>query len=159
MTSSLSIFMLLATGVLTFHAIWISWMDFRRMIIPDLANLSLGFSGLSWQLLSGQPVLWQLMQVTFGGMLFWLVRYLYVLVRQRQGLGMGDVKFAAAACAWVGLLGLPWFVLFASMSALTFILIRQIRGQLLSANTRIAFGPHLCVGLLATWLSMAYGKW
>ena len=126
------------------------------MIIPDLANLSLGLSGLLWQVASGQPILSQLMQVVLGGILLWLIRYLYWQLRNRHGLGLGDVKFVAAACAWVGLLGLPWLILTASMSALAVIIGKQMSGQQLVKDTRLAFGPHLCIGLLAIWLAMAY---
>ena len=41
------------------------------------------------------------------GAIFWLLRRLYFAFREVQGLGLGDVKFLAAAGIWSGVEGLP----------------------------------------------------
>jgi leader peptidase (prepilin peptidase) / N-methyltransferase len=143
--------------LLLIHILWISWVDARHMIIPDAANLSLGVSGLFWTWASGQSMPWQMVQMAIAGLLFWSLRWLYTKLREKIGLGLGDVKFAAAATAWTGLLALPWLILVASLSALATLAIMQIMGGVPNLQTRIAFGPHLCVGLLVTWLALSYG--
>jgi leader peptidase (prepilin peptidase) / N-methyltransferase len=142
---------------LLIHTAWIAWVDFRKMIIPDRANLSLGLTGLIWIWCSNQSIPWQITQMVFGGLLFWLVRYFHMRLRQRLGLGLGDVKFAVGATAWVGLIGLPWLILIASISALATMIVFQLAGRNQTYETRIPFGPHLCTGLLATWLALSYG--
>lgn len=148
---------LAAFCILLIHAVWIARVDLRQMIIPDRANLSLGFTGLFWAWYCGQSIEWQVVQMAIGGLLLWLVKYFYVRLRQHQGLGLGDVKFTAAATGWVGLIGLPWLILIASISALTAVITFQLAGRQYAAETRITFGPHLCTGLLATWLALSYG--
>jgi prepilin signal peptidase PulO-like enzyme (type II secretory pathway) len=49
-------------------------------------------------------------------------------------------------------------VLMASMSALVIINVKKLCGQTLANDTRLAFGPHLCIGLLVTSLAMAYDR-
>ena len=146
-----------AFSILLIHAVWITRVDLRQMIIPDRANLSLSLTGLLWIWYCDQSIEWQVVQMAIGGLLFWLVKYFYMRLRQHQGLGLGDVKFAAAATAWIGLIGLPWLVLIASISALTAVITLHLAGRQYAAETRIAFGPHLCTGLLATWLALSYG--
>jgi leader peptidase (prepilin peptidase) / N-methyltransferase len=143
--------------LLLIHILWISWVDALHMIIPDAANLSLGVSGLFWTRASGQSMPWQMVQMALAGLLFLSLRWLYTKLRGNIGLGLGDVKFAAAATAWTGLLVLPWLILVASLSALATLALLQIRGGVPNLQTRIAFGPHLCVGLLVTWLALSYG--
>ncbi len=149
-------FWITALAVLLAHAAWISWVDQRKMIIPDRANFSLGTFGLLWTWYSGQSPGWQIIQAATGGFLVCLVGLAYSQVRKQQGLGLGDVKFAFAATTWVGLSGLPWLVLVASLSALVAVVSSQLAGRPLEQAARIPFGPHLCIGLLATWLALSY---
>jgi leader peptidase (prepilin peptidase) / N-methyltransferase len=143
--------------LLLIHAFWISWVDVRHMIIPDAANISLGAAGLFFTWASGHSMPWQVIQIAFAGLLFWSIRWMHAKLREKVGLSLGDVKFAAAATAWTGLFALPWIVLVASIFALASLAILQMSGRTSSLQTRIPFGPHLCVGLLATWLALSYG--
>ncbi len=143
--------------VLLTHAAWITWVDLRQMIIPDRANLSLGLTGLLWIWILGQSIPWQIAQMASAGLLLWLVKYYYARLRHHEGLGLGDVKFTVAATAWVGLIGLPWLILIASISALATVITLQLVHRQHIHQTRIPFGPHLCTGLLATWLALSYG--
>ena len=74
----------------------------------------------------------------------------YFTFRKIQGLGLGDVKFLAAAGIWVGVAGLPMLLLVAALTALASAGIMQLAGRRLSAQTAISFGPFLAVGLLFT---------
>ena len=60
---------------------------------------------------------------------------------------MGDIKFLSAAAMWIGLAGLPSVILIASASALLFLLMRSLAGTAITNDTRLAFGPHLAIGL------------
>ncbi len=156
MTTTLP-FWIVGLTLLLVHMLWISWVDARQMIIPDAANLSLGVCGLFWTWMSGQSLFWLLSQMACAALLLWSLRWAYAKFRGKVGLGLGDVKFAAAATAWTGLLALPWLIFVASLSALACMVIFQISGRTSSLQTRIPFGPHLCVGLLVTWLALSYG--
>ncbi|CCD94812.1 putative Type II secretory pathway, prepilin signal peptidase (fragment) [Bradyrhizobium sp. ORS 375] len=78
-----------------------------------------------------------------------LLRQFYVVVRGRQGLGFGDVKFLMAATLWAGLSGLPVLLLIATLSALAVVLVLYVSGRKLTAQTALPFGPFLVGGLLA----------
>jgi leader peptidase (prepilin peptidase) / N-methyltransferase len=142
--------------LLLIQMLWIAWVDARHMIIPDTANVSLSLTGLFATWASAQPVLWRVFEMVLAGLFLWSLRWAYTMLRRKVGLGLGDVKFVAAATAWTGILTLPWLILVASLSALASLAILQITGRVPNLYGRIPFGPHLCVGLLATWLALSY---
>ena len=125
----------------------IAWIDLRRRIIPDGLNLALLVSGLgiaAWQAPDLASVLLRAGEAAVAFALFWGVRALHARLRGQIGLGLGDVKFLAAATAWTGLAGLPLLILVASLSALLVVVLRR-----LDAATRLPFGPFLALGLHA----------
>lgn len=135
------------TGLL----LWISIADLNSWRIPDRLNgalCALGLISAAWSgaLLTGIAG----MLIGAGGAL--LIRFGYFKLRGRQGLGLGDVKFLGAAGAWVGPDGLPAVLLLASLSGLLLVLAQRAAGRETGAASRIAFGPHLALGLLAAWV-------
>jgi leader peptidase (prepilin peptidase) / N-methyltransferase len=146
-------FTLISTFILACHLAPISWIDFRSNVIPNLLNLSLACSGLAVSVAGhGSTPLKILLEVGLTAAIFVLFSTIYRALRKRRGFGGGDIKFLAAAAAWTGLSGLPWIILIASISGLAFSVFASLRGHAMKADTRIAFGPHLSLGLLITWL-------
>jgi leader peptidase (prepilin peptidase)/N-methyltransferase len=132
--------------------------DARRGIIPDWLNLtvaSLGLlkafaaDGLAAALSAGCE------GVAIGG-LFWLFRRLYFALRKTQGLGLGDVKFLAAAGIWTGIAGLPTLLLTATLTALAIAGCLQWTGHPMTRSTSLSFGPFLALGLLVTLVAQQY---
>jgi leader peptidase (prepilin peptidase)/N-methyltransferase len=82
------------------------------------------------------------------GLIFWLLRRLYFEWRKIQGLGLGDVKFLAAAGIWIGVAGLPILLLIAALTALAAAAIMQLTGRAMTRRTSLPFGPFLTIGLL-----------
>ena len=76
----------------------------------------------------------------------------YSRMRHQTGLGWGDVKLIAAIGAWIGWQFVPWFILLASMSALTYGIFQIIKHGKHMANERIPFGPFLCGSSWLVWL-------
>jgi prepilin signal peptidase PulO-like enzyme (type II secretory pathway) len=132
----------------------ISWIDIRRMMVPDTLNLALAAAGLAFQSLASPAPLW-LHTATGAAMLatFWLVRHMHAAATGRIGLGLGDVKMAGAAGIWISPWSLPLFVFAASSAALAFMAGRHVLHQRIAADTRQPFGPFLSAGLLLTWLA------
>jgi leader peptidase (prepilin peptidase)/N-methyltransferase len=89
-----------------------------------------------------------------GFSVFWLIARCYRVLRGREGLGLGDAKFLAAAGAWVSWQGLPGVVFIGAASALVIALIKIAAGSTPAKDQRIPFGPYLC---LSTWLIWLYG--
>ena len=98
----------------------LAWIDIRDGIIPDWLNLSVAGLGLAKVVIVGGLVagIEATGEGAAIGLIFWLLRRLYFEWRKIQGLGLGDVKFLAAAGIWIGIAGLPMLLLFAALTAL-----------------------------------------
>lgn len=141
-----------AFALLCFLSAILAWIDIRHGIIPDWLNIAIAGLGLSKALLTGGPSagLEAAIEGAAIGAVFWLLRRLYFAFRKVQGLGLGDVKFLAAAGTWVGVTGLPVLLLVATLIALTCACLMHLAGRPLTAQTSISFGPFLALGLLFT---------
>jgi leader peptidase (prepilin peptidase)/N-methyltransferase len=125
--------------------------DFRHGIIPDGLNLAIAGLGLAKGMFAGGAVAGAeaLRDAVIIGAICWLLRLLYFTWRKIQGLGLGDVKFLAAAATWVGFSGIPMVILIAAVGALIAVGGLQLAGQSLTRRTSLPFGPFLAMGLLA----------
>jgi leader peptidase (prepilin peptidase)/N-methyltransferase len=128
----------------------LAWIDIQHGIIPDWLNLAIASLGLSKTLIVDGPLagLEAACEGAMIGAIFWLLRRLYFAFRKIQGLGLGDVKFLAAAGIWVGVAGIPMLLLVAALTALACAGLMQLAGRQLNAQTSISFGPFLATGLL-----------
>jgi leader peptidase (prepilin peptidase) / N-methyltransferase len=126
--------------------------DFRKMIIPDWLNALLAVTGAAVSVfLFKQDWLVVIGSAAATGLLFLTIATGYQRLRGIPGLGMGDIKFLAAASTWVGWAGVPWLLLFACMGGLGHVLLRQTAGHQVERTTRIPFGPYLSMSLLMVW--------
>ncbi len=135
--------------------------DGRRRIIPNRLNLAL--LGLGLAVAAGRAPdavpLALARALATAGLAFaalWAVRAAHGRLRGRVGLGLGDVKFVAAAAPWTGLSGLPWMILAASVLALAVLAVAALAGRHVDGATRLPFGPFLVVGLHAELLAQAF---
>jgi leader peptidase (prepilin peptidase)/N-methyltransferase len=137
-------------GLLCLLSTVLAWIDIRHGIIPDWLNLTIAGLGLSKAVILGGPLagLQAACEGAAIGVIFWLLRRLYFAFRKVQGLGLGDVKFLAAAGIWVGVTGLPMLLLVAALTALAGAGAMQLAGRQLTAQTSMSFGPYLAIGLL-----------
>jgi leader peptidase (prepilin peptidase)/N-methyltransferase len=85
-----------------------------------------------------------------------LVRSLYARLRNREGLGFGDVKLAAGIGAWLPLDAIPSCFALAAGAALVAVLLAHLRGRQIEAATRVPFGAFLCPAL---WLVFVAEMW
>jgi leader peptidase (prepilin peptidase)/N-methyltransferase len=130
----------------------LAWIDIRHGIIPDWLNLTIAGLGLSKVVIIGGPAagLEAACEGAAIGAVFWLLRRLYFAFREVQGLGLGDVKFLAAAGIWSGVEGLPVLMLVAALTALAYAGLMQLTGRPLTGRSSMSFGPFLAIGLLFT---------
>jgi leader peptidase (prepilin peptidase)/N-methyltransferase len=138
--------------LLALASLLLAWIDLRHGIIPDWLNLAIAGLGLvriavldDWTLALGAAA-----QGILTGAIVWLLRWLYFRLRQRQGLGLGDVKLLAAAAIWVGIAGIPMLLLVASLAALVAAGVLHLAGEKMTRQTALPFGPFLALGLLTT---------
>ena len=153
--------MALMTGVLGWNLLIIALIDAEHFWLPDQLTLPLFVSGLLAALLlypGGLSAAFPAAlvppligaSVGFGGL--WLLARLYRLVRGREGLGGGDPFLFGAGGAWVGWVGLPSVLLWASVAGLSVVLAMLVVRRRVSATDRLPFGVFLSIGVWLTWL-------
>ena len=129
----------LALGLL----VAISLIDLSFGLIPDELNIVLGLLGLA-TLLLGQGDLFLGLVGTAGLLgLGLLLAIGYSKLRGREMLGLGDVKFFAAAGLWLPPMMIPWFLLISGVLGAVIGLIWRSS----SGSKEFPFAPALCVTL------------
>jgi leader peptidase (prepilin peptidase) / N-methyltransferase len=90
--------------------------------------------------------------------LFYAFRHVYRALRGREGLGLGDVKLAAVAGAWVDWRWLPFVVEAAALSGLALALARAARsGARLGAETKLPFAVGFAPAIFVGWQLQSLG--
>jgi leader peptidase (prepilin peptidase)/N-methyltransferase len=138
--------------LLALASLLLAWIDLRCGIIPDWLNLAIAVVGLIRAAVLDGPALAlsAAAEGVLAGAIVWLLRWLYFRLRQRQGLGLGDVKLLAASAIWVGIAGIPMMLLVASLAALAAAGVLHLTGETMTRQTALPFGPFLALGLLTT---------
>ena len=87
-----------------------------------------------------------------------LVRWAYAWRRGREGIGLGDVKLAAAIGAWLPVEAIPVCFLLATGGAFVAVLFARWRGESFDRAARIPFGAFLCPSLWFTFFLYALAE-
>lgn len=125
--------------------------DLQRMILPDPLNALLAAAGLGHAFWFEQlPE--AMLGAVFAGFLLWAVAAGYRRWRAVEGLGLGDVKLAAAGATWTGVAGVGPMLLAATASCALVLLASAAREGRIDARQRFPFGPFLAFGVFAAWL-------
>ena len=141
------------TALLGWQLLLISVIDAEHFRLPDQLTLPLlATGGLAAVLLDHTAPLDALIGAAAGFASLWLLAFAYRRLRGREGLGDGDPFLLAAGGAWVGWIGLPGVLLWASAAGLSLAAARLLTGSKVSAADRLPFGPCLAVGIWLTWL-------
>jgi leader peptidase (prepilin peptidase)/N-methyltransferase len=139
--------------VLGWTLLTLAWIDARTFRLPDVLTLPLILGGLAqaaW--LEPDRLIERAIAAAGAYTALFLMAWFYRVVRKRDGLGLGDAKLLAAGGAWLGIVALPWVVIFGSMLALGWVLVMRLRGTRVSGGLRIPFGPFLAAGIWGAWL-------
>jgi leader peptidase (prepilin peptidase)/N-methyltransferase len=80
-----------------------------------------------------------------------LIRWVYWLIRRREGIGLGDAKLMALLAAWLGLpkalLAFGLGVVLGALVAIVLLLIPSARRESESwAMSKLPLGTFLCIG-------------
>lgn len=150
----------IATTALGFAMALITLADMRHFRVPDVVSLPAIAVGALANVAVFHSADWRggLYESVIGAGLasgaFYLLRAAYYRFRGVEGLGLGDVKLAAVAGAWLGLEPLPMLVLVAAIAALAAVLMRAIMtpGVRIDRSSAIPFGSFLAPAILLFWL-------
>lgn len=134
----------------------LAWRDYKTGLLPDRLTCPLLWCGLLFHVLHWPDKLnAAVVGVIAGYSSLTLVYWLYRGIRQKEGLGYGDVKYFAALGAWLGWQQLPLLITLATALALMFVIVMLLyerSGQVLKNPLR--FGPFLsAAGLIMGWQS------
>ncbi len=87
-------------------------------------------------------------------LLLYALRLAYRRLRGAEGLGLGDIKLAAAIGAWLPAAAIPYCFMLATTAALLFVLAWQ-RGPSFERGFKLPFGAFLCPALWITFFATA----
>jgi leader peptidase (prepilin peptidase)/N-methyltransferase len=143
----------------------IAYRDAQDFIIPDeysAAALVLALAAAWFG--AEQNAIWAIAAGLARGAIltfaFFTLRLGYFRLRGRHGLGLGDVKLAGVAGAWLDWTMLPIAIEIAALSALTAVLIDQlITRRKPRATTRLPFGLFLAPSIWIAWLLQTALPW
>jgi leader peptidase (prepilin peptidase)/N-methyltransferase len=149
----------LVCALLGWWLLGLALIDLETCRLPD--RLSLPLLPLGLGLVAAAPRLGLAMPTPvlalLGGAAAFLVlaglRWAYARLRDREGLGLGDAKLAAAAGVWLGPEALPSLLLLAAALGL---LLAVVRERSLAGDRAVPFGPPLA---LAFWLLFLAAQW
>jgi leader peptidase (prepilin peptidase)/N-methyltransferase len=126
--------------------------DARTYLLPDLITFGTLFCGILAAPLLDTTDPWAaavqaIMRAGGVAGVLALFRSGYGWIRKTEGLGLGDVKLAAAIGAWLPLEAIPLCFGLATGGALLAVMAARLSGQAVMRTTRIAFGAFLCPAL------------
>jgi leader peptidase (prepilin peptidase)/N-methyltransferase len=112
---------------------------------------------------------YRLIEILAAAALILLIRWLYRLIRRREGIGLGDAKLMALLAAWLGLpqalLAFVLGVMLGALIALVQLVIPSARRDSESwALSKLPLGTFLCIGGIVSslWgqpILAAYQRW
>ena len=139
----------------------IAVVDAEHFIIPDplnAAGLALGLANAAL-LGQGDPVAalaGSTIRAAVLALAFFALRLVYARLRGRHGIGLGDVKLAAVAGAWLDWSVMPIAVEIAALSALSiYALRRYVLGHPLRSSSRLPFGLYFAPAIWIAWMLQA----
>ena len=139
-------------------ALFVAAIDIDRFEIPDSGNLLIMVFGLAWTFeasgLNAQAFAEALLRSMAAAATLFVVRWLYSTVRGFHGLGLGDVKLAAAGAPWLSWSYCAMALLIAAVAAIVVTVGRSaLTRQRLHAQTPIPFGAFLAPAIWIAWFA------
>ncbi|HTT47477.1 MAG TPA: A24 family peptidase [Pseudolabrys sp.] len=148
-------------AVLALLMLAIAVIDYRSFIIPDeLTAAALALALVYVAVTTAAPIVDSVAAAALRGvlcMLFFLgLRVLYRRLRGREGLGLGDVKLAFVAGAWLDWTMIPVAIEIAALAALgAYGTWRFFGGRSVTATSRLPFGLFFAPAIWLAWLAGA----
>ena len=132
--------------------------DARAFIIPDkltIAAFLLALTNAANESLASMPE--NIAVAALRGLVlavaFFALREIYLRLRHRHGIGLGDVKLAAVAGAWLDWTLIPVAIEIAALTALTIYVASQfVRRRPLCAAAKLPFGLFFAPAIWFCWL-------
>jgi leader peptidase (prepilin peptidase)/N-methyltransferase len=167
--------LLIALAVLDAEHLWLpDWITLPGIalgfVFVVLATTLQGLTPPSYHLFSiGLDAIFDILGIVLAAGLILLIRWVYWLIRRREGIGLGDAKLMALLAAWLGLPGaLLTFgigVVLGSLAAVVLLVVPSARRESDTwAMSKLPLGTFLCIGGIVSslWgqpILAAYLRW
>jgi leader peptidase (prepilin peptidase)/N-methyltransferase len=144
------------TALLGWWLLLIAVLDLEHQWLPDRLTLPLLPLGLAaaWAGF-GPPLPERIAGAAIGWAALFAIAWLYRRLRGREGMGGGDPKLLGAIGAWVGAWHLPVILLGAGLLGLIAVLTMRMRGEAVSAASRLPLGTLMALTAWPLWLIIA----
>jgi len=121
--------------------VWLSWIDVKYGVLPDLLTLPLMWAGLFVNIQAVfAPLSAAVLGAAAGYCILWIANLLYRWRTGQDGMGYGDFKLMAALGAWLGISSVPWVLIGACGAGAIAAGLWRLAG---SNRTDHPFGPFL----------------
>jgi leader peptidase (prepilin peptidase)/N-methyltransferase len=136
----------------------IAVIDTRLFVIPNELTAAAFILALANAATQAPDAIWEaigaaLIRGAVLALMFFVMRALYRRLRGRDGLGLGDVKLAGVAGAWLGLLTIPIAIEIAALTALAVFGVRHYAsGRAFDPGLKFPFGLFLAPSIWLGWL-------
>ncbi|TAE82954.1 MAG: prepilin peptidase [Alphaproteobacteria bacterium] len=117
--------------------------DYQHRIIPDQLQISLAMTALIYHLLKGTHIAEPLAGMIVGLGIGLALHHGFRILRNKEGLGFGDVKFITVSGMWLGTLPLVPYFFYAGCLGI----ISALLWRLVNPDPRFPFGPALAMSL------------
>src|SRR5687767_8555076 len=145
-------------AALALIAIAIAVIDARYFVIPNELSAAAFALALVNAAVMAPSAMWEaiaiaLLRAALLALLFLGLREGYRRVRGRDGIGLGDVKLAGVAGAWLGWLTLPIAIEIAALAAIAAFGVRHYAGgRRFDPTLKFPFGLFLAPSIWIGWL-------
>ena len=136
----------------------IAVIDARLFVIPDELTIAGLVLALVNAVLTAPFAIWEavgiaLLRGAVLALLFFALRAGYRRLRGREGIGLGDVKLAGVAGAWLSLIAIPIAVEIAALAAIAVFCVRHYAaGKPLDTALKFPFGLFFAPAIWIGWL-------
>jgi len=148
-------------AVLASISVAIAVIDRRKLLIPNELSAGALLVGLAVSALGAENAMDRFVLAAARAALmfaaFFAFRVGFRRLRGVDGMGLGDVKLAAAAGAWLDWGYLPLAVNIAALAALTVALVRRLFGKDVGVRSKLPFGAFFAPAIWLCWLLAALG--
>lgn len=143
----------LVSAIFGWWLLLIAALDLEQHWLPDRLTLPLIPLGLAaaWAGF-GPPLAERLVGAALGWATLALIALAYQRIRGREGMGGGDPKLLGALGAWLGAFQLPFVLLGAGLLGLAAVLSLRLRGEAVTATTRLPLGTLMALAAWPLWL-------
>ena len=130
----------------------IFFIDLKHYIIPDSLTFPMMFLGF---VKSFDPNLndlfpnyiHSLIGGIFGYGIIWSIIFFYKVIRNKEGMGLGDAKLLAVIGFWFGWISIPFVIFISSVIALITVTPSLIKKKK-KLTSEIPFGPFIIIGCI-----------